>query len=300
MNQQGYNQNPFAGMTSGDQSIGVRYPYLEDGDYKLKIHKTVVRGRQKPFYIIEHEVIESNVPSRPPGMRCCSFIDLSNKDMRGKNVTGFLCAVFGVDPTQLPKDSVVAPWVDQNAGRNVEWAEYANWSVQENNPLAGAQVGCRVVTVQTQATGDDFSVHQWVPMSLMTIGPVVQRAPKQPQLPSGPAPAGAANWGPPGAGQMPQQPQGGGWGPPGGPAGQPQPQPPQQPQGPAFGPPGGAPGQQPAFGPPAGGGGYPAGPPTGGAPNFGPPAPGGFGPGPGGPGAPPQGGFGGTPWGGGR
>lgn len=282
---QPYSNNPFAGMTSGDQSIGVRYPYLEDGDYKLKIHKAVVRGRSKPFYIIEHEVIESNVPSRPPGMRCCSFIDLSNKDMRGKNVTGFLCAVFGVDPTQLPKDSAVAPWVDQNAGRNVEWAEYANWSVQENNPLAGAQVGCRVQTTQTQA-GDDFSVHNWTPLAMMTIGPVVQpRAPRQqqPQLPQGPAPAGAGNWGPPGAGQMPAggAPQGGGWGPPQQPGQAPgngaapawgPPGPgvaqPQQPQGPAFGPPGGAPAPQPAQ-----------------QPNFGPP---------------PQGGFGGTPWGGGQ
>lgn len=293
-----YQNNPFAGMTSGDQSIGVRLPYLEDGDYKLKIGKVNVitrRKDKKPFYLIETEVVESNVPARPTGMRCTSMIDLSNADMRGKNITGFLCAVFGYDPTVLPKDSLMAPWVDPNARRNVEWAEYANWSVQENNPLAGAMVGCRVTTIQTVGTGDDFSVHQWIPMALMIIGPMQVARPSSSALPQGPAPAGAQNWGPPAGpggtvqapapaaawgpppaqGGAPAAPGNGGWGPPAAPVGQPAPQGGQ----PGFGPPGPPAGPQPGFGPPAGApAGMPAGAPASG-PGFGPPAQGGVAPG---------------------
>jgi hypothetical protein len=217
-----YAMNPFAGMTSGDQSAGTRYPFLGgdkddpfDGDYKLVIHTTAVRGRNKPFYVIEVEVVESNQPRRPVGMRCSCFIDLTNVDLRGRNISGFISAVYGVDPTTLVKDSTTTPWDGK------EWGDYANWSVGGTNPFAGMKVGCRVQTIETKA-GNDFSAHNWVPYAQMVVPertfvqqPPRQAVPQQPQQPpqGGFAPPGGAA---PGAPVPPLPAQQGGFGQPGG------------------------------------------------------------------------------------
>lgn len=163
--------NPFAGMTSGDQSSGTRYPFLggggdnEDpieGDYKLLIKRVALRGRQKPYYVVEVLIEESNQPQRPVGMMCSCFTDATNVDMRGKNICGFLSAAFGVDPTTLEKDSLTTPWDGQ------AWADYVPWSYSDENPLAERRVGCRVQTTTTKA-GNPFSVHNWVPYDMMIV-----------------------------------------------------------------------------------------------------------------------------------
>lgn len=161
--------NPFAGMTSGDQTSGTRHPFLGgdkgealEGDYKLLVKRVAVRGRQKPYYIIEVQIEESNQPQRPVGMTCSCFIDLTNTDMRGKNISGFISAVFGVDPTTLEKDSAATPWDGQ------EWGAYAQWSVAEDNPLAERKIGCRVMTTITK-NNTEFSVHNWVPYDMMIV-----------------------------------------------------------------------------------------------------------------------------------
>lgn len=255
-----FRANPFEGMTSGDQSVGERLPFLDDGDYKLRIQKTVIRGRDKPYFISELEILDSNVPTRPKGMRCVSFVaDLTNASMRGKNIAGYITAVFGFDPAQLPKDSVVAPWIDPSAGRNVSWGEYAPWVAGEENPFAGREVGCRVRTILTQETKSEFSQHIWVPIQMMVIPPhphVSDRKPKSQAAPAGAPGATPGAWGPPGGPAQHVAPGGGPWQPPG--QGTP---PPGQPQ----------PGGQPA---PFGGAGYPQGAPPAGAPPAGPgPAP---------------------------
>jgi len=167
MNQ--FASNPFAGMTSGDQTSGTRHPFLGgdrgealEGDYKLVIKRVAVRGRQKPYYIIEVLIEESNQPQRPVGMTCSCFIDLTNTDMRGKNISGFIAAAYGVDPTTLEKDSTATPWDGQ------EWGEYAQWSAGDANPFAERKIGCRVMTTITK-NNTEFSVHNWVPYDMMVI-----------------------------------------------------------------------------------------------------------------------------------
>jgi hypothetical protein len=253
MNQ--YAMNPFAGMTSGDQSGFARNPFLgggenEDpieGDYKLRLLR-VATAQRKPLYVIETEILESNQPLRPAGMRCVSMIDLANVDLRGRNIAGFLSAVFGHDPTTLQKDSTVTPWDGQT------WGEYAAWSVREDNPLAGREVGCRVQPIKTKA-GGDFSLHVWVPMQLMTVPARARQqsfaAVPPPPQPPGAAPGGFATPGgftPPGAAPQPPGAAPGGFVPPGGgvapmpPQGQSFPQQVPQPQ----------PGQQSPWGQPGG------------------------------------------------
>jgi hypothetical protein len=205
--------NPFAGLTSGDQTA-VRNPYLEEGDYKLKVEGIKFKPARsgKMLYIIEVEIVESNNPNRPPGMRCACFIDMSNRDLAGRHLAGFITAVHGFDPMKLPKDMPTAPWVEPATGRQMQWGEYAAYSIQDSNPWAGRPVGCRVTTIEKK-DGDDFSLHTWSPAATMVVGPM--RPMMQPQMPAAPqmpqgapaaAPAATPNWGTP-----PAQ----GWGQPG-------------------------------------------------------------------------------------
>lgn len=225
-----YGQNPFAGITSGDQAGGARYPFLGgdkgdplNGDYKLSIHQIVIRGRSKPNYIVEVDILESNQPQRPAGMRCVCFIDIHNADTRGKHLCGLICAIYGYDPLTLPKDSAVAPWTDLINGQqvNVPWDQYIQWSCSDQNPFANRKVGCTVRTIET-AQGNDFSLHNWKPFDTMIIpaaAPFAVAAAARVAAPATPAmaPGGFAP-------------------PPGAPA-------------PGFGPPAG---QQPGFGAPVG------------------------------------------------
>ena len=203
--QPNFNANPFAGMTSGDQT-GSRRPYLEDGYYKLLIqankYKPARSGKQ--LYITEVRITASNVAARPVGMECSCFIDMGNMDMRGKNLSALASAVYGFDPKKLPKDSVIAPWNDPQYQRPLRWDEYALMSIGDNQPWVGREVGCHVTTIDTKG-GGEFSLHEWAPAEGFVIpapAPQVQQAApppgaqlgQQPYIPPGQSPP--AGWAP--------------------------------------------------------------------------------------------------------
>lgn len=178
------NSNPFQGMTSGDQSGGARYPFLGssgkgddavsfNGDYKLKIvGLKFKRTRQsnKPNYIVEAEIMESNQPERPPGMICSIFIDLGNPDTGFRHLAAFLASVYGYEPTKLPKDSQTAPWNDEATGHPAEWMATAMRSIQADQPFVGHEVGCHVTQI-ILGNGKPWSLHTWVPISALTVPP---------------------------------------------------------------------------------------------------------------------------------
>lgn len=197
--------NPFD-VTSGDQSIGARRPYLLDGDYKLEIERCTVKGRNDPDYLIEVKVLESNVPDRPTGFQAVIFIDMSNRDMFGKHVCALIASVFGTDPMTLPKNSQTPPWDPQQP-----WSGYIGWSVSEQNPFAKKQIFCNVTSVWTQKN-TPFTLHTFSPIGLKQISAVRQVGPafeasqqrQQGMQAAAGAPAGAA----PGGFVMPGAPAG--------------------------------------------------------------------------------------------
>ena len=202
--------NPFAGMTSGDQSGSARHPFLSgekegdsyNGSYRLKVVglKFLETRAHKMFYIIEAEIQESNQPDRPPGMVCSVFIDLGNRDTGPKHLAGFLASVFGYDPLQLPKDSPVAPWADPS-GQAPSWESVAQASIDPSQPLVGRELGCTVVQIKT-GQGKPWSLHTWSPIGNFVIPPSVPPL-LFPNPVKGGAPAGVApppGWGPPPAG----------------------------------------------------------------------------------------------------
>ncbi len=254
--QPNYGANPFAGITSGDPSA-ARHPFLEDGAYMLKVHAVKFKQSRagKMLYIIETDVMASNNPMRPVGLRVSSFIDMSNMDTRGRHIAGFTAAIYGVDPESLPKESPNAPWVDQQTGQAMAWSHYAEMSIHDSNPWQGIELGCHVQTVPTNA-GGTFSLHTWVPAGKMVIpaaAPAAAPLPAQTGAPAGWNGQQQVLPGGPPAGALPA-------GPPQPPPGGPQAAPP-LPPGPPQGPPQAAPGQYaPQVGAPPGG---PGGPPNG-------------------------------------
>jgi hypothetical protein len=203
MQQPNFGGDPFVGLTSGDPSAS-RNPFLEEGSYKLKLVACKFKASRagKSLYIIETEILQSNNPARPPGMHCSSFIDLSNRDTAGRHLAAFVTAIHGYDPTQLPKETPVAPWVEQATGRQMTWAEYAKHSIHDSNPWAGREIGCNVQSIETKA-GNDFSLHTWIPASKQVIGAMMAPAPVVPTPPAANLPGGFAVV--PGPGQMPGQ-----------------------------------------------------------------------------------------------
>jgi hypothetical protein len=209
--QPNYNQNPFAGITSGDQS-NQRHPFLEDGDYKLKISgiKLLNARSGKTHYIIEGDILASNNPLCPPGMRVSCFINMSNKDMASKHCSAFVASVFGHEPASLPKDTPHAPWTDTQTGQQMPWAYYLEMSVSDAQPWVGADAAVNVRTIGTQ-NGGEFSLHTWHPAATFVIPAMAapsqhaqQAAPPPPQV-GGTHPSA---WG----GQPQQQPQQAPWG----------------------------------------------------------------------------------------
>jgi hypothetical protein len=196
-------------MTSGDASA-QRLPYLLDGAFKLRItgikFKPARTGKQ--LYFIETEILESNNAQRPVGMRVSSCIDLSNVDMRGPNMSQFIAAVHGFDPSQLQRDSTVAPWADPQTRQPMPWGHYGKESLHESNPWAGREVGVYVETIAKQSDGKPFARHTWVPAARMSV-------PAAPQMPAPPQ-GGQPGFPPPQGGQQGFQPPQGGqqWSPP--------------------------------------------------------------------------------------
>jgi hypothetical protein len=194
--------SPFAGLTSGDPSA-QRLPYLKDGIYLVAISalRSKPSRQGKQFYIIETEIRQSSNPERPPGMRCASFIDLSNVDTRGTHMAQFISAIYGYDFRQVPAASRLAPWVDPQSGQQMDWSYYGEMSVHDSQPWRGIEVGVHVETINTKAN-TPYSLHQWMPAAQTVVGAPAAASPT-------PGGAPAQQWAPPPGGQ--------GWG--GGPQG---------------------------------------------------------------------------------
>lgn len=200
---------------------GQRGEFFEEGAFHVRLEKvSMINSRKgKTLYTIECEVIASDNPDQPAGTRCTAMVDMTNRDMRDKNLLTFLAAVMGYDPGTFPRGTL--PPVGGS------WSNLARMTLGRDQPLRGRELAVRVVTRDTRA-GGEFNDLGWLPKNLLNIG--AMRAPKQVEASAGGwgaplngtgMPNGAqAAWGPnPGAGPA------GAWAPQGG-----QQQPPQQPQ----------------------------------------------------------------------
>lgn len=247
------NANPFFNLNGADPTGGNRYPFLQPGHHLLEIDKiSMIESRQKKklLYIIECTLLAttSRDPSMQVGGKNSAMIDMSNVDTRDKHVKRLICAVLGSDPSLEQHKGTVAP-------DGQPWDVHAVASIGATQPWRGKRVGCYSHNIETKS-GDDFTVNDWLPETM--IVPYLQGvgAPGRTQQPhQGGIGASGAPLQQPGApqgypangyggqsgqpGYVPQQ----GYAPPQTPPGQPQFTPPQ-------GPPQAAPAPQPGYGGP--------------------------------------------------
>ncbi|MCC6808563.1 MAG: hypothetical protein IT381_14150 [Deltaproteobacteria bacterium] len=103
--------------------------------------------KKKDSFIIEVEVVESNVPQCPPGYIASISFDDKYEDSYFSNVKGFLCACTGEEPEAIGLE---------------DWQA----SYQPDQPLSGALFCC---TVREQPTKDGkgvFTLHVCTPSPL--------------------------------------------------------------------------------------------------------------------------------------
>lgn len=237
----GQQEDPFSGLDTA-MPEGQRGEFFEEGSFHVRIEKTtlITSRKGKTLYTIETEVIASDCPEQPAGTRCTAMVDMSNKDMRDKNLLNFLAAVMGYDPGTFARGTL--PPVGGS------WSNLARMTLGNDQPLRGRELAVRVVTRDTRS-GGEFNDLGWLPKHMLAIG--AMRAPK----PAESAPSSQADWGQLGTPNGAQA----AWGPnPGaGPAGawapqaQPQRQAAPQAWGPPQGPQNGRPQQQQPWGPPS-------------------------------------------------
>ena len=240
----GQEEDPFGGLDTA-MPEGQRGEFFEEGSFHIRIDKTtMIKSRKgKTLYTIETEVIASDCPEQPAGTRCTAMIDMSNRDMRDKNLLNFLAAVMGYDPGTFARGTL--PPVGGS------WSNLARLTLGNDQPLRGRELAVRVVTRDTRG-GGEFNDLGWLPKHMLAIG--AMRAPK----PAESAPSSQADWGQLGVSNGAPNGAQAAWGPnPGaGPAGAwaPQAQPQRQAAPQAWGPPQGPQNGRPqpqAWGPPS-------------------------------------------------
>lgn len=161
-------EDPFAGLDTA-MPEGQRGEFFEEGSFHIRIEKvTVIQSRKnKQLYTIECEVIQSDCPEQPAGTRCTGMVDLSNRDMRDKNLLTFLSACMGYDPGTFARGTL--PPVGGS------WSNLARMTVGADQPLRGRELAVRVVARETRA-GGEFTDLGWLPKHMLAIG--AMRAPK--------------------------------------------------------------------------------------------------------------------------
>lgn len=134
-----------------DAQVGQGGVYFLPGKYLVKVLKciTLKSRKREDLFIVECEILESDVPERKPGTKASWIVNFKQDAALG-NIKGFIAAANGIDPGN---ESAV------NEQVNMDICEYV---VSDENPLAGTPVGLVCVNKKTRA-GSDFTLHMWEP-----------------------------------------------------------------------------------------------------------------------------------------
>lgn len=161
----------------GEATIGKGGFYFQDGRYVVDIVRCFAqqdRHRQSMF-IVEAAIVWSNNAERRPGM-VPSWVVMMKWDAALGHVKGFLAACNGADPRD--EDAVKACFTDAR-GQDITEA-VAEFSVSNENPLAGTRLDLEVVSVLKKGkTGSDprndyYSLHKWRPYDPETFAASMQ------------------------------------------------------------------------------------------------------------------------------
>jgi len=117
--------------------------YFKAGTYKVEISavKSILSRMNENMFVVETEILESNVDELRPGTKCSQVINLSKHDSAPGNIKAFMCAALDVKADEITEDEV-------------------ELAVSEENPLKGTIMGLVCTTTKTKRN-TDFTLHQW-------------------------------------------------------------------------------------------------------------------------------------------
>jgi hypothetical protein len=139
---------------------GARFPFLLEGDYLLRVERTLVTTRNGAF-VAELKVEWSNNPERVVG-KICSWVQGTqrNQEVAFGTIKRFAASVAGCETE------------DELNARGVDLASLLNAAAEPDhqipgcafgpNPMKGALICCRVLTILTK-DNKPFTRHDFSP-----------------------------------------------------------------------------------------------------------------------------------------
>jgi hypothetical protein len=134
--------------------MGGNFVYFLPGKYRVKVIKCfTMRSRKRDdLFIVECEILASDCPDRKPGMQASWCVNFKHDAALG-NIKQFIAACNSIDP---------ADEVTVNAEVSEEVCDY---TVSDDNPLAGIEVNLTAVNTKTKEK-KDFTIHDWTPVAM--------------------------------------------------------------------------------------------------------------------------------------
>ena len=117
--------------------------YFLAGSYKVSIAavKSIVSRQGDNLFVIECDIVESDVSERRPNTKCSQVINLSKHESAPGNIKAFMAAAL-----------------DESADNITE--NECERAVSDQNPLEGTIMRLVCATTKTKR-GTDFTLHQW-------------------------------------------------------------------------------------------------------------------------------------------
>lgn len=150
--------------------------YFLSGSYRVRIAavKSIISRQGENLFVIECDILESDVPERRPNTKCSQVINLSKHESAPGNIKAFMAAAL-----------------DESADNITE--NECELAVSDQNPLEGTIMRLVCTTTKTKR-GTDFTLHQWSHISPPDGAGKVAAAPSAPVFapPAPPVPAAAS------------------------------------------------------------------------------------------------------------
>jgi len=145
----------FSGIEKAE--ISERGKYISPGFLgKLRVKKTLAKESVKSglAFIVEFDVLESNLDEHPVGSSATWFQKMQDKTVAFPAIKAFVAAVSGVHPGDR----------DAMAEINAEMENILDeaTSNETNNALVGQEVNLETFSTKTKK-GFDFTRHNWSP-----------------------------------------------------------------------------------------------------------------------------------------
>jgi hypothetical protein len=142
--------NPFSGIKHAQ--VFEKGRYFEPGNYVLEVKKVIYKRTQRSgdAFIVEFQVLESDVESFSPGSVGSWYQNLTDTNIAFPAIKEFLMVLLGVNKNDREQ------WEEFN--NSIE--ELLQEATSDSNPLGGLQIKLYAYLKKT-AKGADFTVHQW-------------------------------------------------------------------------------------------------------------------------------------------